>query len=315
MGVYTTVNPATGEQVAEFPELTDEEARDALDRAAGAYPQWRDRGLQERVALVKRIAALHREQREELAALITLEMGKPIVQARGEVDLVANIYDYYADRAEQFLADEVLDISGPGTAIVKTEPVGVLVGIMPWNYPYYQVARFAAPNLILGNTILLKHARNCPQSALAIERVFREAGLPDGVYANVFANNDQIAEMIADPRVQGVSLTGSERAGSAVGEVAGRVRADAELVRVGAPIRAHRHGLAAPDQLGAAPAEPRPPATDQVCGSAGPPSGCRRRGSRRSRPAPRAVAPGASRNRRPPPGRTAGQRRARPGAG
>ncbi|GLU91520.1 NAD-dependent succinate-semialdehyde dehydrogenase [Agromyces sp. NBRC 114283] len=222
MGVYTTVNPATGEQLAEFPEITNKEAREALDRAAEAYPQWRDRGLQERVALVKRIAALHREQREELAALITLEMGKPIVQARGEVDLVANIYDYYADRAEQFLADEVLDISGPGTAIVKTEPVGVLVGIMPWNYPYYQVARFAAPNLILGNTILLKHARNCPQSALAIERVFREAGLPDGVYANVFANAGQIAEMIADPRVQGVSLTGSERAGSAVGEVAGR---------------------------------------------------------------------------------------------
>lgn len=222
MGVYTTVNPATGEKLAEFSELTGDEARSALDRAGNAYPQWKSRDLQERVALIKRIAELHRAQREELASLITIEMGKPIAQARGEVDLVANIYHYYADNAEDFLADEVLDIAGPGTAVVKTEPIGVLVGIMPWNYPYYQVARFAAPNLILGNTILLKHARNCPQSALAIERVFREAGLPEGVYTNVFANNDQIAQMIADARVQGVSLTGSERAGSSVGEVAGR---------------------------------------------------------------------------------------------
>ncbi|MDR7165719.1 succinate-semialdehyde dehydrogenase/glutarate-semialdehyde dehydrogenase [Pseudarthrobacter oxydans] len=222
MGVYTTVNPATGEKVAEFSELTDEEATAALDQAGSAYTSWKQRALQERVAFVKRIAEVHREQREDLASLITLEMGKPITQARGEVDLVASIYDYYADHAEEFLADEPLDIAGPGTAVVKTEPVGVLVGIMPWNYPYYQVARFAAPNLILGNTILLKHARNCPQSALAIARVFSEAGLPEGVYTNLFSNNGQIADMIADPRVQGVSLTGSERAGSAVGEVAGR---------------------------------------------------------------------------------------------
>lgn len=222
MGVYTTVNPATGEKVAEFAEVTDGEARTAVDRAGDAYRSWRRTELRERIDVVKRIAELHRAQREELAGLITLEMGKPIAQARAEVELVANIYDYYADHAEEFLADEVLHITGPGTAVVKTEPIGVLIGIMPWNYPYYQVARFAAPNLILGNTILLKHAPNCPQSALAIERVFREAGLPEGVYANVFANNEQIAQMIADPRVQGISLTGSERAGSAVGEVAGR---------------------------------------------------------------------------------------------
>lgn len=222
MGVYSTVNPATGEQVAEFSELTDDEARAALALAGEAFVSWRARPLSERVDVVKRIAELHREQKAELASLITLEMGKPIAQARGEVELVASIYDYYADHAEEFLADETLDIVGPGIALVKTEPVGVLVGIMPWNYPYYQVARFAAPNLILGNTILLKHARNCPQSALAIARVFSEAGLPDGVYTNLFSNNGQIAEMIADPRVQGVSLTGSERAGSAVGEVAGR---------------------------------------------------------------------------------------------
>jgi succinate-semialdehyde dehydrogenase/glutarate-semialdehyde dehydrogenase len=222
MGVYTTINPATGESVAQFPELTDSEAKSVLDRAGEAYLGWRDTELGRRREFLRQIADLHRAQRQELASLLTLEMGKPIAQARAEVDLVANIYEYYADHAPEFLADEVLNISGPGTAIVKTEPVGVLVGIMPWNFPYYQVARLAAPNLVLGNTILLKHARNCPQSALAIERVFREAGLPDGVYTNVFANNEQIASWIADPRVQGVSLTGSERAGSAVGEVAGR---------------------------------------------------------------------------------------------
>ena len=120
------------------------------------------------------------------------------------------------------MADEPLTIAGPGTAVVRTEPIGPLVGVMPWNYPYYQVARFAAPNIALGNTIILKHARNCPQSALAVERVLLEAGLPEGVYLNAFISTAQVAAAIADPRVQGVSVTGSEKAGSAVGEVAGR---------------------------------------------------------------------------------------------
>lgn len=222
MSIYATVNPATGEVVAEFSEMTDFEARRAVDWAAGSYPLWRDTEISCRVGVLRHIAQIHREQRESLARTATLEMGKPIVQALGEVDLAASIYDYYADHAEEFLADEELAFKGSGTALVRTEPIGVLVGVMPWNYPYYQVARFAAPNLALGNTILLKHARNCPQSALAIERAFREAGLPEGAYVNLFASNAQIAQMIADPRVQGVSLTGSERAGSAIGEVAGR---------------------------------------------------------------------------------------------
>jgi succinate-semialdehyde dehydrogenase/glutarate-semialdehyde dehydrogenase len=150
-------------------------------------------------------------------------MGKSVDQSLGEVDFSAAIYDYYADHAEKFLADEPIDLlDGGGSAVIKRGPVGVLLGIMPWNYPYYQVARFAGPNMVLGNTIVLKHAPQCPESAEAIQQIFDDAGFPEGAYVNVYATNDQIAEAIADPRVQGVSLTGSERAGAAVAEIAGR---------------------------------------------------------------------------------------------
>ncbi|MFW3385572.1 UNVERIFIED_CONTAM: NAD-dependent succinate-semialdehyde dehydrogenase [Kocuria sp. CPCC 205274] len=222
MGVYTTTNPATGDVLETYPEVPDAELKEMLTRSAAAYRSWRRTPLDQRRAVLVRAAELHREQAEELAALLTLEMGKPIAQARGEVALVASIYQYYADHAEQFLADEPLKISGRGTAVVRTEPIGPLVGVMPWNFPYYQVARFAAPNIVLGNTVLIKHARNCPQSALAVERVLTEAGLPQGVYQNAFISSRQVADAIADDRVQGVSLTGSEKAGAAVAEVAGR---------------------------------------------------------------------------------------------
>ncbi|MDY7526593.1 MULTISPECIES: NAD-dependent succinate-semialdehyde dehydrogenase [unclassified Cryobacterium] len=222
MAKYATINPATGERVAEFDVISDAEARQITDRASAAYPLWKKTELATRTAVLRRMAELHRERAEELAAILTLEMGKTRSQALGEVALVANIYEYYADRAAEFMADERLAIVGKGSAYVRTEPIGALVGIMPWNYPYYQVARFVAPNIALGNTIILKHARNCPQSALAIEGLFQDAGLPADVYINAFASAAQISDMIADPRVQGVSLTGSERAGSAVGEVAGR---------------------------------------------------------------------------------------------
>nr|AAR27825.1 6-oxohexanoate dehydrogenase [Rhodococcus sp. TK6] len=222
MGVYTTTDPATGEEVAQYPEISDAELDELIGRSAAAYRSWRTTPLEQRRAVLARAAEIHREQADELAALLTLEMGKPITQAKGEVALVASIYQYYADHAEEFMADEPLDIAGSGTAVVRTEAIGPLVGVMPRNYPFYQVARFAAPNIALGNTIILKHARNCPQSALALERVLTEAGLPDGVYLNAFISSAQVAAAIADPRIQGVSLTGSEKAGSAVGEVAGR---------------------------------------------------------------------------------------------
>jgi succinate-semialdehyde dehydrogenase/glutarate-semialdehyde dehydrogenase len=151
------------------------------------------------------------------------EMGKPRAGALEEVDFSADIYDYYADHAEEILRDRPIDLlGGTGRALMRRSSLGPLLGIMPWNFPYYQVARFAGPNLLLGNTILLKHAPQCPESAALIERIFADAGAPDGAYVDVRATNEQAAQIIADPRVQGVSLTGSERAGAAVAEIAGR---------------------------------------------------------------------------------------------
>ena len=222
MTSYATVDPTTGKVVCEFPTMSDAEVENALAGASAAFRSWRRRDLADRVALLSRVAELHRHHATELAKLMTLEMGKPIAQAKGEVELAAVIYEYYATTATRFLDDEVLDIAGPGAAVVRTAPIGPLLGIMPWNFPYYQVARFVAPNLLLGNTVLLKHAGNCPQQALRIEEIITAAGAPEGVYQNVFASTEQVAEMIADPQLQGVSLTGSERAGTAVGTLAGR---------------------------------------------------------------------------------------------
>ena len=219
--MYATVNPATGALVREFPSLTDEEARSALDAADRVYLSWSALPVWERADVIWRIGALHRERADELAALLTLEMGKPIAQAKAEVTLAASIYDYYADKGPGLLADEVLEIAGAGSALVRTAPVGALLGIMPWNFPLYQMARFIAPNLLLGNTILLKHAQSCPQTSLAVESIIAAAGMPAGGYANVFATHAQVAEMIASPLLQGVSITGSERAGRIIGGLAG----------------------------------------------------------------------------------------------
>ena len=178
--------------------------------------------MAERAALLRRAAELHRERREQLADVFVREMGKPREAALGEVDFAADIAEYYADQAEAIMADQPIAILGEGSAIVRKSSLGPLVGIMPWNFPAYQIVRFAAPNLIVGNTILLKPAPQCPESSTAIEAIYHDAGFPKGAYQNVLATNEQIADMIADPRVAGVSLTGSERAGAAVAEIAGR---------------------------------------------------------------------------------------------
>lgn len=222
MSDYAVVNPATGETLATYPTNTDAEVQDAVASAESAYRAWRDVPVAERAALIRRVAELHRERRDELAALIVREMGKPLAAAEGEVDFAADITEYYADHAAEITGDQPIPIDGEGTAVIRRAPIGVLLGIMPWNFPYYQVARFAAPNLVLGNTILLKHAPQCPESAAAIEQIYRDAGLPDGAYVNLRLTNEQAADVIADPRVQGVSVTGSERAGAAVAEIAGR---------------------------------------------------------------------------------------------
>jgi succinate-semialdehyde dehydrogenase / glutarate-semialdehyde dehydrogenase len=222
--MYAVVDPATGKTVKEYPTITDDALRAAIARADQAHREWSQAStVADRASLVRRVGELHTERRKELAEIIVAEMGKPVPQARGEVDFCASIYEFYADNAEALMADEPIELlGGEGSAVVRRSSLGVLLGIMPWNFPYYQVSRFAGPNLIIGNTILLKHAPQCPQSAEAMEQMFADAGFPDGAYVNIYATNEQIEPVIADPRVRGVSVTGSERAGAAVAEIAGR---------------------------------------------------------------------------------------------
>lgn len=223
MGSFAVTDPATGQVVAEYPDTTDAEIEAALASTHRAYKEWAQRTtVAERAALAQRFSELFTERQDDLAAIINREMGKPIPQGIGEIDFSAKIAAAFAANAETWLADEPLDVADGLRSFFRYQGTGVILGVMPWNYPYYQVARFAVPNLILGNTVILRHASQCPESALALEQLFRDAGFPEGAYVNVFATHDQIGTMIADDRVQGVSLTGSERAGAIVAEQAGR---------------------------------------------------------------------------------------------
>jgi len=224
MSHHAVINPATGETIKTYPQISDDQLEQVLASADEAHRSWsRNSSTDERAALLRRIGDLHEERRDELAAMIVREMGKPVDQSLGEIDYAADIYRYYADNAQEFLKDEPITLlGGEGSAFMSSKSLGVLIGVMPWNFPYYQVARFAGPNLMTGNTVILKHASQCPESSAAIEQIFLDAGFPAGAYTNVYADSEQVATMIADPRVQGVSLTGSEGAGAAVAEVAGR---------------------------------------------------------------------------------------------
>src|SRR4051794_24575211 len=224
MSDYAVVNPATGETLQTYPTISDAELADAIGRADAAHRAWAASStVEERAGLLRTLAGLYNDQAQRLGEIIVREMGKPIEQAVGEVEFSAAIYEYYADNAASLMADEEIEpAEGGGTAVVRRSSYGLLLGIMPWNYPYYQVARFAAPNLAIGNTILLKHAPQCPESAAALQEIFTDAGFPQGAYLAVNATVNQVADMIADPRIAGVSLTGSERAGAAVAEIAGR---------------------------------------------------------------------------------------------
>jgi succinate-semialdehyde dehydrogenase / glutarate-semialdehyde dehydrogenase len=221
---YAVIDPATGETLKTYDTISDDDLQGAIGRAAGVHRAWgRETTVEQRAAVIARVGELHEKRKQELGEIIVREMGKPIEQAVGEVEFSAAIYQYYADNAEQLLADEPIELlDGEGSAFIRRSSVGLLLGIMPWNYPYYQVARFAGPNLVVGNTILLKHAPQCPESSAVMEQIFHEAGVPADAYINIYATNEQIADLIADPRVQGVSLTGSGRAGAAVAELAGR---------------------------------------------------------------------------------------------
>jgi succinate-semialdehyde dehydrogenase/glutarate-semialdehyde dehydrogenase len=218
---YQTTNPFDGKIHATFPECDDVALEQKISAAADCFKiTWAAHSFDERKAILSRAAAILRERTDEFARLVTLEMGKLIAQSRGEVLLSAAILDYYAEHAERFLATETLPVKS-GEAIVESHPLGVLFGVEPWNYPYYQIARFAAPNLMAGNVVMVKHASNVPQCALAFEALMTEAGAPIGAYTNLFISKDQVTKVIDDPRIRGVALTGSEAAGAVVAARAG----------------------------------------------------------------------------------------------
>jgi succinate-semialdehyde dehydrogenase/glutarate-semialdehyde dehydrogenase len=216
-----TVDPNTNKTVMSFEEMTSKIVDAKMTKAQSAFTNWKETSYAHRANLLRKVATLMRIQKTELAKTITLEMGKLIAQAESEIDLSANIFDYYADKAEGFLADTVLNPED-GEAIIRNSPIGVLLGVMPWNFPFYQVARFAAPNIMVGNTILLKHASIVPQCAAAIEKLFEEADAPEGIYTNLFISGKRASELVSDKRIKGVSLTGGEKAGASIAIEAGK---------------------------------------------------------------------------------------------
>ncbi|KQY59760.1 succinate-semialdehyde dehydrogenase [Aeromicrobium sp. Root495] len=219
---YQVTDPSTGEVVQTFDTATDAEIEAALAASHAAFTTWRDVPIEERAKIVHRVADLFGERKEELAGIAQRDMGKAHAEGVEEAEFAQSIFDYFATEGPGLAADQPIKSFSGGRAMVQKLPVGSLLGIMPWNFPYYQIARFAAPNLMLGNTIILKHAESVPGSALAVEQILKDAGVPEGAYVNVFANHEQVETIIADPRVQGVSLTGSERAGAVVAALAGK---------------------------------------------------------------------------------------------
>jgi succinate-semialdehyde dehydrogenase/glutarate-semialdehyde dehydrogenase len=221
---YATINPYTGETIKTFSDATDSEVAEAITKAHTAFLNWKDTSFAERAKILQKAADLLRRDADDYAKLLTLEMGKLFTEAKAEVELSAKIFEYYVRNAEPLLKPEKLPALDPaeGEAILVHEPLGVLLAIEPWNFPYYQIARILAPQLSAGNTLLLKHASNVPQSAAAFESLMREAGLADGVFRNLYATRSQIELILNDPRVQGVALTGSEAAGAVVAAQAGK---------------------------------------------------------------------------------------------
>jgi succinate-semialdehyde dehydrogenase/glutarate-semialdehyde dehydrogenase len=216
-----TTNPTTNKVVKSFDEMTDKQIDDAIAQSSKTSQDWKKTSYPERAAVLTKVASLMREKKTALATLITLEMGKILSQAEGEVELSANILDYYAKNGESFLADKKLEPE-LGEAIIRSSPIGVLLGVQPWNFPFYQVARFIAPNIMVGNTILLKHASMVPQCAIAIQDLFIEAKAPNGLYTNLLISGRRASAIVSDKRIKGVSLTGSEAAGASLAAEAGK---------------------------------------------------------------------------------------------
>ena len=218
---YESLNPFDGKTLKTFEATTDAQLETALETAAKCFDTWRHTSFAQRAAVMTKAAALMRARLDEFARPVTLEMGKLIEQARGEVKLSADILDYYAQNAERFLAPEHLRPAS-GEAEIESGPIGVLFGVEPWNFPYYQLARFAAPNLMAGNVVMVKHAESVPQCAILFEQLWLEAGAPIGAYTNLLISHDQVSRVIDDPRIKGVALTGSGEAGKIVAARAGQ---------------------------------------------------------------------------------------------
>ncbi|WP_428979137.1 NAD-dependent succinate-semialdehyde dehydrogenase [Hansschlegelia plantiphila] len=222
--MFATTNPYTGEVLKTFEFSTVEEIKQAIDDADRAFQGWRRTSFAERAAVMRKAADILRRDADKYAPILTLEMGKLIGEARAEVELSAAIFDYYAANAEKLLESENLPVADPveGRAILVHEPLGVLLAIEPWNFPYYQIARIIAPQLSAGNTVLLKHAANVPQCAAAFEALMLEAGLPRHAFISLYAKHEHVDLILSDPKVHGVALTGSEAAGAAVASAAGK---------------------------------------------------------------------------------------------
>ncbi|MFT5470092.1 MAG: succinate-semialdehyde dehydrogenase/glutarate-semialdehyde dehydrogenase [Verrucomicrobiales bacterium] len=216
-----SINPATNEELKSFEPLTKEQAMAAVASADRAFSSWRDTTFEQRKSILLKFAENLRTRTDEFAELITLEMGKRISESRAEIEFCAEIAEFYANGAENFLADQKMEVDD-ADAYIQFAPIGALLGIMPWNFPFYQVTRFAAPNLMAGNTVLIKHASSVPQCAERIEQLFSESGMPDGAFTNLFVPTEFIASIIEDRRIRGVSLTGSEKAGASVAGLAGK---------------------------------------------------------------------------------------------
>ena len=214
------INPATDELIKDYPTHTDEQAAEILDAVDKEFHSWRETSFEHRAKLMRAAAEVQRKNRCKYAEIITAEMGKTITESEAEVDKCAFVCDYYADNAEKFLADEIIE-SDAGKSFVAFEPIGTVLAVMPWNFPFWQVFRFAAPALAAGNAGLLKHASNVPGCALAIEQVLQSAGTPDGVFQTLLIGSDRVEPLIRDPRVRAVTLTGSDFAGRSVARAAG----------------------------------------------------------------------------------------------
>jgi succinate-semialdehyde dehydrogenase/glutarate-semialdehyde dehydrogenase len=217
-----SINPATGEILETFDEVSKEDLSSIIEAAGGAFGSWRETSFRERSTLMERAAGALRGKKEEFARMMALEMGKPIIQGRAEIEKCAWVCEYFAQKAVDFLKDEIIE-SDAGKSYVRFPPLGTVLAIMPWNFPFWQVFRFAAPALMAGNTGLLKHSNNASRCALSIEEIFREAGFPENVFRTLMIDIPMVEQVIVNPAVKAVTLTGSERAGREVAVKSGSV--------------------------------------------------------------------------------------------